>query len=76
MKLCSWKETNAFYLRITSEYDLSKLASGSFHLPHIQKSVWLGELWFQTTKLGVVIDVKILDNLLKYNVLVLFNKVP
>ena len=36
----------------------------------------LGTLWFQTTKLGVVIDVKILDNLLKYNVLVLFNEIP
>lgn len=59
-------------LRINSENGLTKLESSSFYFSHNEKNLYdLGTFMYQITKLGIVIQVKICYNLVKYNVGVL-----
>lgn len=59
------------HLRIGSEDSLSKLESTSFYPPHIEKSIMPQELLgTKSQHLRMIIDMKILSNLIKYNVCV------
>lgn len=39
------------YLRISSDNSLSKVESGSFYLPHIEKSIYLRDSWVPNHKI-------------------------